>query len=401
MKETTGTDIRRVAVIGTGPMGQGIAQCFAMKGYDVCLLSRKRSSLERAVQEINWSLAKFVEKGSISRSAAEATLSRVTPSTSYEKAAVDADLVWESVSESMDLKKKIFSEIDEIAPSHAIIATNTSTLSVTEIGTATKRPKQTIGMHWFIPPQLTPLIEVIRGGYTSNETLESIMHVSRQVGKMPILCKKDTCGFIVSRILVAAFNEAFWTFSRGEASIMEIDASIKFGGSFPMGWFELIDYVGVDVEYDVSKILHKAHGERYRPCLAITEPLVKANKLGRKTGMGFYDWSNGRPTLLAELAGKYDVTRSWAVAINEAAHMVVEDVAEPESIDLGMKLGTGWSQGPCEYADKEGLDAILDKLEEAYSRYPIELYKPCVLLKEYVKRGWTGIRAARGFHKYG
>ncbi|PVX27439.1 MAG: hypothetical protein CW716_02260 [Candidatus Bathyarchaeum sp.] len=180
----------------------------------------------------------------------------------------------------------------------------------------------------------------------------------------------------------------------------EIDASVKYVGGFPMGWFELVDYVGVDVEYDVSKILHEAHGERYKPRLELTEPLVTANRLGRKTGTGFYDWTKGRPPIASELAGRYDVERSWAVAANEAAWMVQEDVAEPESIDLGMKLGTGWASGPCEYADNKGLDWILDKLDAAYRQHKTELYKPSPLLKDYVKKGWTGKKARKGFHKY-
>jgi enoyl-CoA hydratase/3-hydroxyacyl-CoA dehydrogenase len=398
--QTEDIEIQHVTIVGTGLMGHGIAQSFAVKGYDVCLLSRSKDSLDKAVQEIEWSLSKFVEKGTISSGEADATLLRITTTTSYEKAVEDADLALESVSESMDLKRRVFSKIDELSPSHTIIATNTSTLSITEMGKATKRPDRTLGMHWFIPPQLTPLIEVIRGEETSNETLSSIMDVSRKLGKTPILCKKDFRGFIVSRILVAMFNEAFWTYSRGEASMMEIDSSVRYSGGFPMGWFELVDYVGIDVEYDVSQILHEAHGERYRPRLEVTEPLVKAKKLGRKTGQGFYDWSRGRPELSSELKDRYDVMRSWAVAVNEAAYMVLEDVAEPESIDLGMRLGTGWPQGPCQYADKQGLDTILHKLEEAYSRFSIELYNPCPLLKDYVKKGWTGKKAGKGFHKY-
>jgi len=400
VKETTGKEIQRVAVIGTGLMGHGIAQAFALKGYDVNLLSRNSDSLAKAVQEIKWSLGKFVKKGAISSGESEAALSRITTTTSYEEALGGVDLALESVSESMELKKRVFSKIDDIAPDHTIIATNTSTLSVTEMGRATGRPERTVGMHWFIPPQLIQLIEVIRGEDTSSETLNAIMDVSRKLGKTPILCKKDTRGFIVSRILVAVFNEAFWTFSRGEASMEEIDASVRYRGGFPMGWFELIDFVGVDVEYDVSKILHEAHGERYRPCLELTEPLVKEKKLGRKTGMGFYDWSRGRLHIPSELKERYDVERSWAVAVNEAAWMVLEDVAEPESIDAGMKLGTGWPSGPCEYADNKGLDWMLGKLETAYSQYPIGLYKPCPLLKDYVKKGWTGKKAGKGFHKY-
>ncbi len=381
-------------------MGHGIAQAFALRGYNVNLLSRSEDSLERAIREIEWSLDKFVEKGTISRNEAKAVLSRIKPTTSYMKAAKNIDLTVEAVSENMELKKQVFSKIDAIAPSHAIIATNTSTLSITELGRATGRPEKTAGMHWFIPPQLTQLIEVIKGDDTDSETLNAIMMVSRRLGKTPILCKKDARGFIVSRILVAVFNEAFWTYHRGEASKEGIDASAKYTGGFPMGWFELVDYVGVDIEYDVSKILHEAHGERFRPCLAVTEPLVREKKLGRKTGVGFYDWSKGRPSISADLAGEYDIERSWAVAVNEAAWMVLHDVAEPESIDLGMKLGTGWASGPCEYADRKGLDWMLDKLENLHSQHAMELYKPCPLLKNYVEKGWTGKKAGRGFYRY-
>jgi enoyl-CoA hydratase/3-hydroxyacyl-CoA dehydrogenase len=391
---------QRIAVIGTGLMGPGIAQAFAIKGYDVYLLSRNTKSLENAIQEIKWSFAKFIEKGCIKSNEADSALSRIRTTTSYDEAASNVDLVIESVSEKLELKKRVFSKIDKLAPRHAIIATNTSTLSVTEIGNATNRSEKTVGMHWFIPPQLKPLIEVIKGNKTDKETLDSIIDVSKRLGKTPILCKKDTRGFIVSRILVAMFNEAFSTYSRKEASIVEIDSSIKYIAGFPMGWFELVDFVGLDVEYAVGQILHKAHGERFQPHLEITEPFVKENKLGRKTRIGFYDWSNGRPEILSEKKGRYDVERSWAVAANEAAWIILENVADPESIDLGMKLGTGWPSGPCEYADEKGLDKILQKLEVLYNTNPTELYFPCSLLKEYVNRGWIGKKAGRGFYKY-
>jgi len=400
VRETADTQIQRVAVIGTGLMGHGIAQSFALSGYNVSLLSRNKDNLDKAVQEIKWSIDKFVEKGKITKNQGDAALSRLITTMSYGEALSDVDLVVESVSENMQLKKQVFSKIDSHAPLHAIIATNTSTLSVTDMGRATQRPERTVGMHWFIPPQLIPLIEVIKGNDTNTETLNAIMTVSRKLGKTPILCKKDARGFIVSRILVAVFNEAFWTFTRKEASIEEIDSSVRYCGGFPMGWFELIDFVGVDVEHDVSKILYEAHGERYQPNLKVTEPLIEANKLGKKTGQGFYDWRKGRPAITTELKKKYDVGRSWAVAANEAAWMVLEGVAEPESIDLGMKLGTGWSLGPCEYADMQGLDKMLGMLESAYSKYSIELYNPSPLLKDYVNDGRVGKCMGKGFYSY-
>lgn len=399
VRETTDR-IQRVAVIGTGLMGHGIAQTFAMKGFDVHLLSRSEDRLKYAIQEIQWSLNKFIKKGVISSNDADATLLKIKTTTSYDEAVGNVDLVLESVSENKELKRQVFSKIDKLAPPHTIIATNTSTLSVTDMGKATKRPEKTVGMHWFIPPQLTKLIEVIRGNDTNIDTLNTIMDTSKRLGKTPILCKKDARGFIVSRILVAMFNEAFWTYSHKEASIQEIDASVRYVSGFPMGWFELIDFVGVDVEYDVSQILHEAHGDRYYPHLEITKPLVEKKRLGRKTRIGFYDWNKGRPVIPPKLKEKYDVERSWAVAANEAAWMISEGVADPESIDIGMKLGTGWPSGPCEYADKKGLDNILEKLEATHNRYKIEFYKPSPMLKKYVKKGWIGKTTKRGFYRY-
>ncbi len=393
-------EIKRVAVVGAGMMGHGIAQVFAMKGYEVALLDIKEEILKKALQSIEWSLNKFVEKRRIRKEDADAALSRIRTTTSYEEAAKEIDLAIEAVPENMELKKKVFAKIDEVAPSHAIIATNTSTLSVTEMGKATKRPDKAIGMHWFNPPQMMQLIEVVKGNETSDETVNAIMELSRKLGKTPILCKKDVRGFIVNRILGMVFNEAFWAYHRGETSKEGIDASAKYTGGFPMGWFELADFVGLDIAYEVGKVLYEAYGERFKPCAEIIEPLVKQGKLGQKTGAGFYDWSKGRPRIPFELSDEYDIERSWAVAINEAAWLIHEEVAEPESIDTGMKLGTGWPSGPCEYADRKGLDWTLNKLEELYKKYNMEMYKPCPLLEIYLKNGWIGKKSGRGFYKY-
>jgi len=393
-------EIKRIAVIGAGMMGHGIAQVFAMKGYEVNLLDISDEILKKAVEGIQWSLNKFVEKRRIRKEDADAALSRIKTTTAYEDAAKDIDFAIEAVSENIDLKKKVFAKIDEFAPPHAMIATNTSTLSITEMGRATKRPDKAVGMHWFNPPQLMQLIEVIKGDDTSDETVNTVLDLSKKLGKTPILCKKDVRGFIVNRILGCVFNEAFWAYHRGEASKEGIDASTKYTGGFPMGWFELCDFVGVDIAYEVGKVLYEAYGERFKPCAEVIEPLVKEGKFGQKTKAGFYDWSKGRPRIPFELSDEYDVDRSWVVAINEAAWLIHDDVAEPESIDTGMKMGTGWPSGPCEYADRKGLDWALTKLEELYKKYNMELYNPCPLLNDYVGKGWTGRKAGRGFYQY-
>jgi enoyl-CoA hydratase/3-hydroxyacyl-CoA dehydrogenase len=391
-------NLKKAAVIGSGAMGHGIAQLLAMAGYEVAMVDISDELLKKGKEKIKWSLDKFVEKKRIRAEDAAATLARITTTTSYEQAAKDIDLAIEAVLENIEIKKKVFATLDQLAPSHAIFASNTSTLSITEMGKATKRPEKVAGMHFFNPPQLMALVEVIKGESTSQETISMLVELAKKLGKTPIVVRKDVRGFIVNRILGAVFNEAFWAYHRGEATKEGIDASVKYSGGFPMGWFELADFVGLDIAYEVGKILYEAYGERMKPCAEVIEPLVKGGKLGQKTGTGFYDWTKGRPRIPFNLLEEYDVERSWAVAANEAAWLIHDDAANPADIDTGMKLGTYWPSGPCEYADRMGLDAMLNRLKELYAKYNMELYKPCPLLEEYVSKGWTGKKAGRGFY---
>jgi enoyl-CoA hydratase/3-hydroxyacyl-CoA dehydrogenase len=391
--------IQKAAVIGSGAMGHGIAQLLAMNGHAVTMVDISEEFLQKGMEKIKWSLEKFVEKKRIRREDADAALARISITTSYEQAAKEIDLAIEAVPENMELKKKVFATIDAVAPPHAILASNTSTLSITEMGKATKRPDKVAGMHFFNPPQLMALVEVIKGEGTSQETLNTLVELAKKLGKTPVTVRRDVRGFIVNRILGAVFNEAFWAYHRGEATKEGIDASVKYTGGFPMGWFELADFVGLDIAYEVGKILYEAYGERMKPCAEVIEPLIKERKFGQKTGVGFYDWTKGRPRIPFNLLEEYDVERSWAVAVNEAAWLIHDDAANPEDIDTGMKLGTYWPLGPCEYADRAGLDIVLNKLKELYAKYSMEMYKPCPLLEDYVGKGWTGKKAGRGFYK--
>jgi len=379
-------------------MGHGIAELLAMSGIEVTMVDINDDFLAKAMEKIKWSLDKFVEKKRIRREDADAALQRVHTTTSYEQAAKDIDLAIEAVPENMDLKRKVFAALDSAAPPNAILASNTSTLSITEMGQATKRPDKVAGMHFFNPPHSMALVEVIKGDATNQETMTTLVELSKKLGKTPIIVRKDVRGFIVNRILGAVFNEAFWALQRKEATKEEIDSSVKYTGGFPMGWFELGDFVGLDIAYEVGNILYQAYGERFKPCAEVIDPLIKEKKFGQKTGVGFYDWTKGRPRIPFNLLDAYDVDRSWAVAVNEAAWLIKDDAANPADIDTGMKLGTYWPSGPCEYADRTGLDVVLNKLKELYAKYNMEMYKPCPLLEEYVSQGRLGKKSGRGFY---
>ena len=394
----TAEKLKKVAIVGSGAMGHGIAELLAMTGYEVVMIDISDELLQKGKEKIKWSLDKFVEKKRIRKEDADAALARISTTTSYEQAGKDMDLAIEAVPENMDLKRKVFSTLDSAAPPNAILASNTSTLSITEMGKATKRPDKVAGMHFFNPPIMMALIEVIKGDSTSQETVNTLAELAKKLGKTPIVVRRDVRGFIVNRVLGAVFNEAFWAYQRKEATMEGIDASVKYTGGFPMGWFELADFVGLDIAYDVGNILHQAYGERFKPCAEVIDPLIKEKKFGQKTGVGFYDWTKGRPRIPFNLLDEYDVDRSWAVAVNEAAWLIHDDAADPADIDTGMKLGTYWPQGPCEYADRTGLDVVLNKLKELHAKYNMEMYKPCPLLEEYLAKGWTGKKAGKGFY---
>jgi enoyl-CoA hydratase/3-hydroxyacyl-CoA dehydrogenase len=379
-------------------MGHGITQLLAMSGLEVTMVDINDEILQKAKEKIKWSLGKFVEKKRIRQEDADAALARVATTTSYEQAGKDIDFAMEASPENMEIKKTIFAKLDEVAPPHAILASNTSTLSITEMGKATKRPDKVAGMHFFNPPQFMALVEVIKGDNTSQETMNTLSELAKKLGKTPVVVRKDVRGFIVNRILGAVFNEAFWAYHRKEATKEGIDASVKYTGGFPMGWFELGDFVGLDIAYEVGRILYEAYGERFKPCQEVIGPLVKEKKLGQKTGVGFYDWTKGRPRIPFNLLDEYDVDRSWAVAVNEAAWLIHDDAANPADIDTGMKLGTYWPSGPCEHADRTGIDMVLNKLRELHAKYNMEMYKPCPLLEDYVGKGWTGKKAGKGFY---
>jgi 3-hydroxybutyryl-CoA dehydrogenase len=284
------TTLRQVAVLGAGTMGNGIAQVCAMAGYQVALHDPQPGAVERALGTIRANLDRGVERGKVTDQARETALAGLSEAKDVRSAAADADLVIEAVPERMDLKRALFAELDAAAPAHAILATNTSSLSVSRIAEATERPGQVVGLHFFNPVHIMKLLEVVRGGETSQETLDASLEFARRIGKEPIVVT-DTPGFASSRLGVVLGLEAMRMVEEGVASPADIDRAMELGYNHPMGPLRLSDLVGIDVRLGIAEYLHaELGGEQYRPP-EIMRRMVAEGKLGKKSGQGFYDWT--------------------------------------------------------------------------------------------------------------
>ena len=273
-------------------MGHGIAQVCSQTGkFEVNMRDIEQRFVDNGMKMINDSLQRFVKKGTITERESQEIRARIHPTLDLREAVQDADLVIEAVTENPPLKKSLLAEADKYALPHTIIASNTSSISITEIGSATKRPEKVCGMHFFNPPQLMRLIEIIRGLKTSGETVQVITDVSKKLGKEYVVVKKDTPGFIVNRILVPALTEAVFLVEEGIAEPEDIDKAITLGLNWPMGPLKLIDYVGADSHLFITEVMVNETGDqKFRPSPLLRQ-MVRANLLGRKTGKGFYDWS--------------------------------------------------------------------------------------------------------------
>ncbi len=284
-------EIKKVGVIGAGAMGSGIAQVFAQNGFQVVMRDIADEFLQRGMKNIEQGLEKMVAKGKLSEGEKASILGRIDPTLSMADLK-EVDFVVEAAIENLDLKKQIFKELDELTRPEVVLSTNTSSLSITEIASATKRPDKVAGMHFFNPAPVMKLVEVVKGYLTSDETVQVIRELAeKSLGKITILVKKDTAGFVVNRIMMPQLMEAIRIYEEGVASIEDIDKAVKHGLNYPMGPFELMDLTGLDIGYAVNEVLR----QELPPELKHTTPhtlkaMVKAGKLGRKTGEGWYKY---------------------------------------------------------------------------------------------------------------
>ena len=283
-------EVKKIAVLGAGLMGHGICQVAAQSGFHVWLRDVEQRFVDNGMDMIRKSLAKFESKGTLTKEQVDEILDRIHPTISLEEATKNADLIIEAIPEKPEIKLPVFQDADKYAPSHAIIASNTSSISITQLASATKRPEKVCGMHFFNPPQLMRLVEVIKGIKTSDETIQTVLDTAHKMGKETVLVKKDSPGFIVNRILVPALNEAVALYWEGVADRDDIDKAIKLGLNWPMGPLMLLDYIGADTILSIGEVLSEGIDPKFHPTSGLKQ-IVRANLLGRKTGKGFYDWT--------------------------------------------------------------------------------------------------------------
>ena len=286
-----------VAVIGAGTMGNGIAHVFAQKGYNVSLIDVSQPALDKALATIAKNLDRQVTKGLMDEAAKESALQNITTFTEMSAGVKGAEIVIEAATENVDLKMKIFKSLDEVTGDDVILATNTSSISITQIAAQTSKPGNVIGMHFMNPVPVMKLVEVIRGYATSDEVTAKVMEMSKNLGKVPTEVN-DYPGFVANRILMPMINEAIITLHEGVAGVAEIDTVMKLGMAHPMGPLQLADFIGLDVCLSIMNVLHSGFGNgKYAPCPLLVN-MVMAGKLGRKSGEGFYSWSHGTKELI-------------------------------------------------------------------------------------------------------
>lgn len=403
--------VQKAAVVGAGTMGAGIAQVLSAAGIEVILKDVSAEFVERGISNIKRMYDSRVKKGTLTQAEADYLMANVKGSTEY-KGFDDVDLVIEAALETIEVKKDIFQQLDKICPPHAVLASNTSALSISEIGACTKRPEKVLGMHFFNPAQSMKLVEVIPGVKTSKQIIDEVMVLCKELGKIPV--KVEECpGFLVNRLLFPYLNEALYLLQEGNVDANEIDrVAVEIG--LPMGPFTLFDMTGIDVCAHVTEFLYKEYGLRFEPA-PLLHLMVEKKFLGQKSGAGFYMHEAGQipkkgeprkinPELAAmlEQARKekpcsskpraFDVHRIILPMFNEALYAVQEGVATPQDVDTAMQFGCGMGNGLLTLAEKKGFEWCLTELEAEQAVHG-ERFRAAWMLRKLVRGGIHDFKA--------
>ena len=374
-------EIKKVAVIGAGDMGHGIAELFAINGFDVSLMDKFPDMLEKGKSRIAASVAKLVERGKITQDVAKAALSRLSYFGDMAKAVEGADLIVEAVPESLNLKKSVFKEASEHASPEAIYASNTSNIRITDLAGAVPRPDRMVGMHFFNPPMVMKLVEVIPGAKTDPAVVDQVAEVCGKLGRTAVKVLKDSPGFIVNRLNAADTLMFCLILDKGMATPAEVDAYFKSQG-LPMGPYELTDYVGIDIAADQLNYFAGVLSPEYGKGTTFGR-MAKDGQLGKKTGKGFYDWSTGKAAVpKATPTEKVTTMDLFALEINEAVKLIEEGVAKPEDVEKGMVLGMNRPFGPISVARDLTNAEVKSKLEELATRFDCKIFVPAQAIQE-------------------
>ena len=374
-------DVKNITVLGSGIMGHGIAQVSATAGYNVVLRDIEQGFLDKAMEKIKWSLDKLVSKEKMTQQEANSIYSRITPIVNLAEAVKNAHMVIEVVPEIMELKKKVYAELDAVAGKDVIFASNTSTLPITEIANSLSRPEKFIGIHFFNPPQLMKLVEVIPGEKTSQEVIDLTQEYVKSVKKESVLCRRDVPGFIINRLFIPMVHEACHIMDRTGATMTEIDSAMKFKLGFPMGIFELADFTGMDVIHKATIEMHLRDKKVIFPH-PIIEKMFNEKKLGQKSGEGFYKYSDEkyeRVPLTEELAEKFNPIQLVANILNNAAWLISNKASDIVEIEKASLLGLGLKKQFFITAKEIGIKNIVEELNQLSSRYG-KFYEPDPLL---------------------
>jgi enoyl-CoA hydratase/3-hydroxyacyl-CoA dehydrogenase len=374
-------EIRRVTVIGAGEMGHGIAELFAMNGYEVALMDKFPEVLEGSKGKIAQSLEKFVGRGKLTKAQSDAAYSRITFEGDMARAVSRADLVVEAVPEIPELKRSVLKEVGQAAPGGAILASNTSSIRISELAEGTPGPERVVGMHFFNPPVLMRLVEVVPGSRTDPAVLDAVASVCAKLGRTPIKVLKDSPGFIVDRINAAEILFFCLVLDRGIATPEEVDSYVK-GQGLPMGPYEDLDFVGIDIAWAFLSYFSKTLSPEYGKGLTFAR-MVDEKRLGKKTGRGFYDWSTGKASIpKAAPTDRISVLDIFSIEINEAIKLIEEGVARPEDIEKGVCLGMGRPFGPITVAKGLSNSEVKSKLEELAARFECKVFAPAKSILE-------------------